>query len=78
MRWSYEYVHGLQTSWVLPQSAVATYRLCVQTTDQADLDHWPYAIQLLGHIYNGNLYELFAACDRTARFCLGTWLTDTC
>ena len=27
--------------------------VCLQT---ADLDQWPHALQLLGHIYNGNLY----------------------
>lgn len=30
---------------------------CAQAVKQTDLDHWPYAAQLLGHIYNGDLYE---------------------
>lgn len=29
----------------------------LQTVDQADLDHWPYAVQLLGHLYNNNLED---------------------
>ncbi|DBA66407.1 hypothetical protein WJX79_004681 [Trebouxia sp. C0005] len=29
----------------------------LQTVDQADLDRWPYAVQLLGHLYNSNLED---------------------
>lgn len=31
--------------------------LDLQTTNQADLDQWPFTIHLLAHIYNGNLED---------------------
>lgn len=35
----------------------------MQTTNQADLDQWPFTIHLLAHIYNGNLWVPVMAFD---------------